>query len=80
MVGMVGLEGSLENLDSSLEGRVILAEASFSRVDINLTSLSQADTGWYECRLVIPNRTPSTRLNGTWFHLTVHGESNLCQR
>lgn len=40
---------------------------------INLTSIRESDKGWYECRVHFPNRTPSTRLNGTWFFLDVDG-------
>lgn len=29
----------------------------------------------YECRVIFPNRTPSTRNNGTWFHLAVESGS-----
>lgn len=42
---------------------------------VNLTSIRESDKGWYECRVHFPNRTPSTRLNGTWFFLDVDGES-----
>jgi len=45
---------------------------------VNLTSIREADNGWYECRIYFPNRTPSTRLNGTWFHLTVDGKHPAC--
>ncbi|XP_034256126.1 protein borderless isoform X2 [Thrips palmi] len=44
---------------------------------INLTSIRESDKGWYECRVHFPNRTPSTRLNGTWFFLDVDGGTLL---
>lgn len=44
------------------------------KASLNLTSVREPDQGWYECRLFFPNRTPTTRLNGTWFHLTVQGK------
>lgn len=42
---------------------------------VNLTSIRESDTGWYECRVMFPNRTPSYRNNGTWFHLAIEGGS-----
>ncbi|KAK9507378.1 hypothetical protein O3M35_007251 [Rhynocoris fuscipes] len=47
------------------------------KAKLNFTSVREPDHGWYECRLFFPNRTPTTRLNGTWFHLTVHGSDLL---
>lgn len=48
----------------------------FGRASVNLTSIRETDNGWYECQLIFPNRTPTTRNNGTWFYLTVNGMSN----
>nr|XP_014275507.1 protein borderless isoform X2 [Halyomorpha halys] len=48
-----------------------------SRARLTLSGLRETDHGWYECRLFFPNRTPTTRLNGTWYHLTVHGRELL---
>lgn len=42
---------------------------------MNLTAIRESDSGWYECRVIFPNRTPSIRNNGTWFHLAVDGGS-----
>lgn len=42
---------------------------------VNLSSIRESDSGWYECRVMFPNRTPSFRNNGTWFHLAVEGGS-----
>ncbi|KAK3928663.1 Protein borderless [Frankliniella fusca] len=44
---------------------------------VNLTSIRESDKGWYECRVHFPNRTPSTRLNGTWLFLDVDGGTLL---
>lgn len=48
--------------------------STLGKGSINLTAIREADAGWYECRIFFPNRTPSTRPNGTWFHLTVDGK------
>lgn len=40
-----------------------------------MSSIRESDSGWYECRVLFPNRTPSIRNNGTWFHLAVEGGS-----
>lgn len=48
-------------------------DSAYGKGSINLTSIRESDAGWYECKVFFPNRTPSTRLNGTWFHLTVNG-------
>lgn len=47
-------------------GRVNLLENSYGygRASVNLTSIRETDAGWYECRVIFPNRTPSTRNNG----------------
>lgn len=45
----------------------------YGRASVNLTSIRETDNGWYECQLIFPNRTPTTRNNGTWFYLTVNG-------
>lgn len=44
---------------------------------INLTSIRESDQGWYECKVYFPNRTPPSKLNGTWFRLDVEGKKNL---
>lgn len=58
-------------------GRIALVENSFGygKASVNLTSIRESDTGWYECLVIFPNRTPSIRNNGTWFHLAVEGGS-----
>lgn len=60
------------------EGRVHLLEDTASRGygqgSINLTNIRESDQGWYECRVIFPNRTPSSRNNGTWFHLGIDGK------
>lgn len=47
----------------------------YGRASVNLTSIRETDAGWYECRVIFPNRTPNTRNNGTWFHLAVESGS-----
>ncbi|XP_031772273.1 protein borderless isoform X2 [Apis florea] len=63
------------------EGRVHLLEDAASRGygqgSINLTNIRESDQGWYECRVIFPNRTPNSRNNGTWFHLAIDGETLL---
>lgn len=58
-------------------GRVNLLENSYGygRASVNLTSIRETDAGWYECRVIFPNRTPNTRNNGTWFHLAIESGS-----
>lgn len=56
-------------------GRVNLVDKihGLGKASINLTSIRDSDSGWYQCRVLFPNRTPNTRGNGTWFHLSVDG-------
>lgn len=62
-------------------GRIHLLEGPVSREygqgSINLTNIRESDQGWYECRVIFPDRSPSTRNNGTWFHLSIEGKSRL---
>lgn len=39
-----------------------------------MTNIRESDQGWYECRVIFPNRTPNSRNNGTWFHLAIDGK------
>ncbi|KAL0267467.1 UNVERIFIED_CONTAM: hypothetical protein PYX00_009725 [Menopon gallinae] len=57
------------------KGRVTLlaGDSGYGKGSINLTNIRETDGGWYECRVYFPNRSPTTRRNGTWFHLTVDG-------
>ncbi|XP_012265467.1 protein borderless isoform X2 [Athalia rosae] len=50
---------------------------AYGQGSINLTNIRETDQGWYECRVIFPNRTPSSRNNGTWVHLTIDGENLL---
>ncbi|XP_034187593.1 borderless isoform X2 [Osmia lignaria lignaria] len=63
------------------EGRVHLLEDAagrgYGQGSINLTNIRESDQGWYECRVIFPNRTPNSRNNGTWFHLAIDGETLL---
>lgn len=69
-------DGSLSASEPYI-GRVTLLENSYGygKPSINLTSIRESDSGWYECRVIFPNRTPSIRNNGTWFHLAVESGS-----
>lgn len=60
-------------------GRVFLVDNKIGvgKASINLTSVRDSDTGWYECKMSYPNRSPQTRNNGTWFHLSVDGGTLL---
>ncbi|XP_077292450.1 borderless isoform X2 [Arctopsyche grandis] len=48
-------------------------QRNFGRGSINITAIRETDSGWYECKVIFPNRTPISRNNGTWFHLTIDG-------
>lgn len=64
--------------EESFKGRVNLVHDSpYGRGSVNLTSIRESDSGWYECIVYFPNRTPATRRNGTWFHLSVDGGTLL---
>ncbi|XP_058803561.1 protein borderless isoform X1 [Phymastichus coffea] len=58
-------------------GRIHLIDDAQSRGygqgSVNLTNIRESDQGWYECKVIFPNRTPSSRNNGTWFHLAIDG-------
>ncbi|XP_048480343.1 protein turtle isoform X2 [Plutella xylostella] len=56
------------------EGRVsrVAADSPYGAASLNLTSIREADQGWYECKVVFLNRSPNQHKNGTWFHLDVH--------
>ncbi|XP_058803562.1 protein borderless isoform X2 [Phymastichus coffea] len=62
-------------------GRIHLIDDAQSRGygqgSVNLTNIRESDQGWYECKVIFPNRTPSSRNNGTWFHLAIDGETLL---
>lgn len=69
-----------EGADSTSDGytgRIHLIEDALSRGygqgSVNLTNIRESDQGWYECKVIFPNRTPSSRNNGTWFHLAIDG-------
>lgn len=50
---------------------------SLGKASINLTSIRETDSGWYQCKVYFPNRTPSSLNNGSWFHLAVDGDALL---
>lgn len=69
-------EGTLQSPTESYKHRINLLPpvTSQGKVSINLTNVRETDGGWYECKVMFPNRTPISRPNGTWFRLTVEGE------
>ncbi|KAL9929288.1 protein borderless isoform X2 [Glossina fuscipes] len=57
-------------------GRLHLIDhGDYGKASANLTSIRESDQGWYHCQIIFPNRTPSARNNGTWYHLAVQGGS-----
>lgn len=69
-------QDDLEREADEYVGRIQLVnkpQLMYGRAAINLTSIRESDAGWFECRVVFPNRTPPSRNNGTWFHLSVSG-------
>lgn len=44
----------------------------YGKASINLTAIRESDGGWYECKILFPNRTPISSNNGTWFHITIY--------
>ncbi|XP_023316345.1 protein turtle isoform X2 [Trichogramma pretiosum] len=56
------------------EGRVskVSPNSNYGVASLNLTNIQESDQGWYECKVVFLNRSPSSNRNGTWFHLDVH--------
>ncbi|KAJ9595429.1 hypothetical protein L9F63_013388, partial [Diploptera punctata] len=67
------------NATGNYKGRISLVppDSPYGKGSINLTNIRESDGGWYECSVFFPNRTPSTRPNGTWFHLNVEGGTLL---
>lgn len=60
-------------------GRVTLLndDLVYGKASLNLTSIRESDNGWYECKVIFPNRVPNKRNNGTWFHISVLGGTLL---
>lgn len=71
--------GEETQLSQKYSGRIHLVDdkVGLGKASINLTSVREADTGWYECKMSYPNRSPQTRNNGSWFHLAVDGGTLL---
>lgn len=67
------------NSYASYIGRVTLLnnDQTYGRASLNLTSIRESDYGWYECKVIFPNRVPNKRNNGTWFHISVLGGTLL---
>ncbi|VVC39592.1 Fibronectin type III,Immunoglobulin subtype,Immunoglobulin-like domain,Immunoglobulin-like [Cinara cedri] len=55
------------------EGRVarVSTDSPYGLASLNLTNIQESDQGWYACKVVFLNRSPTNK-NGTWFHLDVH--------
>lgn len=66
------------SLENDYKGRIHLLDdighRGYGQGSINLTNIRESDQGWYECRVIFPNRTPNSRNNGTWFHLAIDGK------
>ncbi|XP_026814376.1 protein turtle-like isoform X5 [Rhopalosiphum maidis] len=58
---------------SGYEGRVarVSQDSPYGLASLNLTNIQESDQGWYACKVVFLNRSPTNK-NGTWFHLDVH--------
>lgn len=57
-------------------GRIHLIDdptEEFGKASVNLTAIRDTDAGWFECRVLFPNRIPSSSNNGTWYYLSVNG-------
>lgn len=69
-------DGSLTASDLFV-GRLSLLDKleGFGKASVNLTSIRESDQGWFECKVLFPNRSPPSRNNGTWFYLSVEGGS-----
>ncbi|XP_063709188.1 protein borderless [Culicoides brevitarsis] len=70
------------NAAENFVGRILLLDKHkghphLGRASINLTSIRENDSGWYQCKVYFPNRTPSSLNNGSWFHLAVDGDALL---
>ncbi|XP_024870972.1 protein borderless isoform X1 [Temnothorax curvispinosus] len=66
-------------VEPTYKGRIHLLDDAghrgYGQGSINLTNIRESDQGWYECKVIFPNRTPNSRNNGTWFHLAIDGVS-----
>lgn len=48
-----------------------IQDPRFGSGSINITDIRESDKGWYECKVIFPNRSPASRNNGSWFYLDV---------
>ncbi|XP_070150036.1 protein borderless isoform X3 [Polyergus mexicanus] len=66
-------------VDNAYKDRIHLLDniGHHGQGSINLTNIRESDQGWYECKVIFPNRTPNSRNNGTWFHLAIYGDTLL---
>ncbi|XP_057335997.1 protein borderless isoform X2 [Microplitis mediator] len=71
---------SVLSIAEDYAGRIHLLEGDrpiheYGQGSINLTNIRESDQGWYECKVIFPDRSPSSRNNGTWFFLSIEGLS-----
>ncbi|XP_034950863.1 protein borderless isoform X2 [Chelonus insularis] len=70
---------SILSIAEDYAGRIHLLEGrsnqEYGQGSINLTNIRESDQGWYECKVIFPDRSPSSRNNGTWFYLSIEGSS-----
>lgn len=68
---------SVLSIADDYAGRIHLIEGrtsqEYGQGSINLTNIRESDQGWYECKVIFPDRSPSSRNNGTWFYLSIEG-------
>ncbi|XP_044008144.1 protein borderless isoform X2 [Aphidius gifuensis] len=69
------------SVDDEFVGRIHLLDGpnanDYGQGSINLTNIRESDQGWYECKVIFPDRSPSSRNNGTWFYLSIEGLSHV---
>lgn len=68
---------SILSIADDYAGRIHLLDdnmsSDYGQGSINLTNIRESDQGWYECKVIFPDRSPSSRNNGTWFYLSIEG-------
>ncbi|KAK0165887.1 hypothetical protein PV328_004366 [Microctonus aethiopoides] len=68
---------SVLSIADDYAGRIHLVDSrinqEYGQGSINLTNIRDSDQGWYECKVIFPDRSPSSRNNGTWFYLSIEG-------
>ncbi|XP_037088053.1 protein turtle-like [Pollicipes pollicipes] len=75
-------DGYPPHVADSYAGRVSRMDVRNTRhglASLNMTNITEADDGWYECVVHFLNRKPAVLGNGTWVHLDVHAPPRLVQ-